>query len=112
MAIIVKHKNVGGDLLIKSRDLNEQINKLYEERAAVHLELAQLTCPFKVGDTIVTASGLGVKGLQIHAIVAPVAVHTGNTWAVDTWSLSKEGLPTQRGVRVEQGQKDLKPTKV
>lgn len=73
----------------------EELNSLYQA-------LAELTCPFKVGEVLLSNVGLGRNGLVVSAITSPPNPYPDNTWMVQCFALSKAGAVTQRTVGVQQ----------
>lgn len=83
-------------------DLNEQIRAKTAERDALYQQLAEATCPYKVGQTIYTSRGIGQNGLVIQDITSPRFASTTNRWAMGTFAISKAGAVTRRAVLVEE----------
>lgn len=73
-----------------------------ETHANVAQTVAELACPFKVGDLVLTNRGLGKDGLQVFKVTSPQYPHDGNLWAVDTYALTKTGEVSRRVVGLDQ----------
>lgn len=89
-------------LFKEANSLSVEIEALQASRQAVLQNIAELTCPFKVGDTIITDAGLGVNGLVVQEITPPIAPSKDNRWAVVTFALSKAGEITRRSVTLSE----------
>lgn len=81
-------------------NLTHQINKLLSDRDDLYQQIAELSCPYKVGDKVFTNSGLGVNGLKVVGIVVPSPRLDRNRWALDTLAYSKSGELTRRSVLI------------
>lgn len=73
-----------------------------QRRDTILQSLAELTCPYKVGDRLRTSNGLGVNGLVVDSILAPQFPSEGNWWQVNTFAISKAGEVTRRNVGISQ----------
>lgn len=102
MTVTTKKPAKQSDKFDKASAIEKQIAALNNDLAAVYQEIANDSCPYKPGQTIVTAKGLGQQGLAIQAIIAPKFPRPGNTWALDTFAVSKSGEVTRRAVLVEE----------
>lgn len=78
----------------------EELNRSWER---ISQKIAELTCPYKVGDTLKSDVGLGRTGLKVHAVTPPAPpIRIGNTWMVQCFAISKAGDVTQRTVGVSE----------
>lgn len=82
----------------------ELIRSLQEQVAEQRVAVAQLACPYKVGQTVWLDRGLGKDGLKIDKLVAPRSQSELNLWAIETFALTKAGEVSRRVVTVEQWQ--------
>lgn len=94
-------------LFSKADELSELIGNMTAERYGRYLEIAELTCPYEVGQIVVTKEGLGRHGLKIHAIVPAVTPEADNLWGIETYALSKAGEVTRRGVFLDHKTNDI-----
>lgn len=98
----VEDKGSVTSLFKKAQELTEAILKLESEKADVYQKVAELTCPYKVGQTLITKEGIGQNGLVIQSIVAARTPTPENRWGLQTFALSKSGELTRRSVLVEE----------
>lgn len=110
MAVVMKkqpkqskqEQPVPQDLIASVESLTEQINRLASDRDGLYQQIADQTCPYKVGQVIQTDQGLGKVGLKIHEVVFPPKPEHGNWWQLDCFALSKAGEVTKRYVSLMQ----------
>lgn len=91
------------DLIAASDNLEVDVSELLQRKGEVDKKIAVLSAPFKVGDLLRTATGLGAKnGLKVHEVVPPVYPREGNRWVLSCFALTKEGVVSARAVRIEE----------
>lgn len=74
----------------------------------IRLELARLTCPFSVGETVYTDSSFGKQGLvveEIRALEEPHGDAPNDWWQLVTKALNARGEKTNRVLLVAAFQK-------
>lgn len=86
----------GRDLFLAAEELKDRADLLMLDRASVLLQLAQRTCPYKVGDYLRLNRGLGVGGLVVEEIRACDFPAFNNRWAIQTCGVSKDGSVSRR----------------
>lgn len=82
---------------------NEKIGGLATQRDELIKQIADLTCPFKPGQTLKTTKGNGVNGIRVNEyVVPPTNPGSGftkdNRWAIHCTFFSKTGEVTNRFV--------------
>ena len=87
-------------MMAEATDIGDDIEKLKEAQTKVYQRIADKTCPYKVGQTIITQTGLGKHGLKIDKIVPATYPSMDNKWGMETFALSKAGEVTRRGVLI------------
>lgn len=85
-------------LMRKSDSLSEEIKKLTSQLYDVNLEIAQRTCPFKVGDILKANVGLGLQGVIVKEVTPPQIPAGGHRWVIRTNAITKDGRESNRGV--------------
>lgn len=95
------------DMLSTVSELTDSIDQLVERRKEIRTKIALKTCPYKVGQIVVTKDGLGRHGLSIHAVVPALKPSINNLWGIETFALSKAGEVTRRGVFLDQESNDI-----
>lgn len=95
---------VGKELFHKAGDLKDQADLLMVDRASVLVELALLTCPYKVGDYLKLNRGLGAGGLVVEAIMACEFPAFNNRWAIQTCGIAKDGSVSRRTLLLSEWQ--------
>lgn len=84
------------DELVAARE--KQTQRILEMRQ----EIAAAACPYKVGQTITTNTGLGKQGLKVDAI-GPTPegnFSQSNRWSLTCYALQKDGQVSRRVVGV------------
>lgn len=82
----------------KASALEAQINALTTALAGIQTDIAQESCPYKVGQRITTDRGLGKGGLEVVGICPPMFPTRHNRWEIQTVALSIKGEVTNRPV--------------
>lgn len=101
------------NLIIKSDSMARSIAAMAEDKRLLDRQIAELTCPFKAGDTISTADGLGAKnGLRVSEIAPPDTPRDGNRWVMRCFALTKDGKVSARAVNLEEWQQDFDKPKL
>lgn len=86
--------------------LNDKITKLLGERENLQQKIATYYCPFKAGDVLKTAHGLGTFGLLVEDVIPPMFFGKDNRWAASTSVMDARGGLTATQVHLEE--KNLK----
>lgn len=86
------------DLMRRSDVIGQEMISLVEQKYAVDLEIANRTCPFKVGDTLKANVGLGVQGVIVKEIAPPQTPAGDHRWVIRTNAITKDGRESNRGV--------------
>jgi len=89
------------------RLLDRKIEEQNQTRTELLQKAAEQTCPYTVGQIVVTNSGLGTNGLSVTGIGIPLNPrYPDNTWKIETFALSKDGTVTRRYVGIEHAAAD------
>lgn len=86
------------DLMRRSDVIGQEMTALVVQKYAIDLEIANRTCPFKVGDTLRANVGLGVQGVIVKEIIPPTFPAGDHRWVVKTNAITKDGRESNRGV--------------
>lgn len=95
---------LGKELWDRAADLKDQADLLMVDRASVLIELALLTCPYKVGDYLKLNRGLGAGGLVVESIQACEFPAFNNRWAIQTCGVAKDGSVSRRTLLLSEWQ--------
>lgn len=79
---------------------DKEIAEAQAQRVSILQQLAELTCPYKIGQKLKTNRGLGINGLVVDSITPPLYPRDGNWWQVNTFAISKAGEVTRRNVGI------------
>lgn len=86
------------ELWSKVDSLTDKITDLQKQKTKVLQEIAESTCPFKVGQTLIGSRGLAGTGVVVHEIVPPAYPSKTNRWEITTFALTKSGEVSKRVV--------------
>lgn len=91
-------------LLEEYADLQAKHTVLMDTMFKVKTQIAIGMCPYKVGQTIFTKTGLGLHGLVIQEVCFPLDFQEGNYWMLRTFAKTKAGQVSSRFVGIEQAE--------
>ena len=83
-------------------ELKKEISALTVKLEYAQFRMAELLCPYRVGDRLTTNRGLGVHGLLVEQVTASETSRKGNRWKIHTLAYSKAGDLTKRTVGIEE----------
>lgn len=102
---IAGNKSDQAELLSKIKKTQMEIVAKESELSADLQKLAEMQCPFKVGDLITTDRGLGKNGLKVFEVSYSKywSWREGAIWVLNTFALTKAGEVSKRAVEVSPG---------
>lgn len=82
--------------------LDNMVAELQAEQQEGHQWVAEVTCPYDIGDVLQASRGIGIHGMEVTSIHAPQFPTEGNRWAITCTAFSKAGERTKRTVTLDE----------